>query len=88
MDPVAAPLTFWFSSIPGVWGRPLLGPSPVLIVVSVSTPPLTPPLHFFSRKVLRLSIRKEEGAVEYSFCKMDTPSVPKYLHPLTFNNHI
>jgi hypothetical protein len=32
----------------------------VLIVVSVSTPPLMPPLRFFSRKVLRLSIRKEE----------------------------
>jgi hypothetical protein len=47
---------FRFSSIPGARGHPLLGPSPALIVVSVSTPPLS----FFSRKVLRLSIRKEE----------------------------
>jgi hypothetical protein len=61
---------FRFSSIPGARGRPLLGPSPVLIVFSVSMPPLTPPLRFFSRKVLRLSIRKEEGAVEYSFCTL------------------
>jgi hypothetical protein len=37
--------TFWFSLIPGARGRPLLGPSPTLIVVSISTPPLTPPLH-------------------------------------------
>jgi hypothetical protein len=39
----------------------LLGPSPTLIVVSISMPPL----HFFSRKLLRLSIRKEEikGAI-------------------------
>jgi hypothetical protein len=47
---------FRFSSIPGARGRLLLGPSPALIVVSVSTPPL----RFFSRKVLHLSIRKEE----------------------------
>jgi hypothetical protein len=47
---------FRFSSIPGARGRLLLGPSPALIVASVSTPPL----HFFSRKLLRLSIRKEE----------------------------
>jgi hypothetical protein len=39
--------TFWFSSIPGAQGRPLLGPSPTLIVVSVSTPPLMPLLRFF-----------------------------------------
>jgi hypothetical protein len=39
--------TFWFSSIPGARGHPLLGPSLALIAVSVSTPPLTPPLHFF-----------------------------------------
>jgi hypothetical protein len=51
---------FRFSSIPGARGHSLLGPSLALIVVSVSTPPLTPPLHFFLRKVLRLSIRKEE----------------------------
>jgi hypothetical protein len=37
-------------------GRPLHGPSPALIIVSVSTPLL----RFFSRKVLHLSIRKEE----------------------------
>jgi hypothetical protein len=43
---------FWFSSILGVRGRPQLGPSPTLIVVSVFMPPLTPPL--------RLTIRKEE----------------------------
>jgi hypothetical protein len=47
---------FWCYSIPGVRGRPLLGPSPTLIVVFVSMPPLC----FFSRKVLRISIRKEE----------------------------
>jgi hypothetical protein len=47
---------FQFSLIPGAQGRPLLAPSPALIVVSVSTPPLTPPLRFFSRKVLGLSI--------------------------------
>jgi hypothetical protein len=47
---------FWFSSILGARGHPLLGPSLTLIVVSISTPPLR-----FSRKVLRLSIRKEEG---------------------------
>jgi hypothetical protein len=47
---------FRFYSIPGAQGRPLLGPSPALIIVSVSTPPL----RFFSRKVMRLSIRKEE----------------------------
>jgi hypothetical protein len=52
---------FRFSSILGVWGHPLLGPSPALIVVSVSKPLLTPPPCFFSRKVLHLSIRKEEG---------------------------
>jgi hypothetical protein len=38
---------FGFSSIPGAWGHPLLGLSPALVVVSVSTPPLTPPLYFF-----------------------------------------
>jgi hypothetical protein len=48
--------TFRFSLIPGARGHPLLGHSPALIVVFVSMPPL----RFFSRKVLRLSIRKEE----------------------------
>jgi hypothetical protein len=33
-----------------VRGRPLLGPSPVPIVVSVSTPRLAPPLHFFIKE--------------------------------------
>jgi hypothetical protein len=47
---------FRFSSIPGARGRLLLGPSLALIIVSVSTPPL----RFFSRKVLCLSMRKEE----------------------------
>jgi hypothetical protein len=46
---------FRFSSIPGARGRPLLGPSSALIVVSVSTPPL----RFFSRKVVCLSIGME-----------------------------
>jgi hypothetical protein len=52
---------FRFFSIPGARGRLLLGPLPVLIIGSVSTPPL----RFFSRKLLRLSIRKEEikGAI-------------------------
>jgi hypothetical protein len=52
--------TLRFSSIRGAQGRPLLGPSPALIVVSVSTPPLTPPLRFFQGKCC-LSIRNEEG---------------------------
>jgi hypothetical protein len=47
---------FRFTSIPGVRGRPLLGPSPALIIVSVSTPPRMPPLRFLW-KVLRLSRR-------------------------------
>jgi hypothetical protein len=38
---------FQFSSIPGARGRPLLGPSLALIVVSVSTPPL----RFFKESV-------------------------------------
>jgi hypothetical protein len=38
--------------------------------------------------VLRLSIRKEEGGGWIFILQMDTPSVPKYLHPLTFTNHI
>jgi hypothetical protein len=37
---------FWFSSILGARGRPQLGLSPALIVVSVSTPPL----HFFFKE--------------------------------------
>jgi hypothetical protein len=85
-DPVAVPLRVLV--ILGAQGRPLLGPLPALIIISIFTPPLMPPLCFFSRNVLCLSIQKEEGAVEYSFCKMDTPSVSKYLHPLTFTNHI
>jgi hypothetical protein len=39
---------------------------------------------FFQGKCCAYPFGKKEGAVEYSFCKMDTPSVPKYLHPLTF----
>jgi hypothetical protein len=31
---------FWFISIPGARSHPLLGTSPALIIVSVSTPPL------------------------------------------------
>jgi hypothetical protein len=52
---------FQFSLILGAQGCLLLGSSPALIIVSVSTPPL----RFFSRKPLRLSIRKEEikGAI-------------------------
>jgi hypothetical protein len=46
--------TFWFSSILGAQGRPLLGPSPVLIIVSVSMPPLTPPLHIFFKESFAL----------------------------------
>jgi hypothetical protein len=79
---------FRFSSIPGARGRPLLGPSPPLIVISISTPPLTPPMRFFQGKCCAYPFGKKKGTVEYSFCKMDTPSVPKYLHPLTFTNHI
>jgi hypothetical protein len=50
---------FWFSSIPGARSHLLLGPSPALIIVFVSTPPL----RFFSRKVLRLSIGMERVVV-------------------------
>jgi hypothetical protein len=46
---------FRFSSISGARGRPLLGASPALIIVSVSTPPLTPPLHFFCKESAALS---------------------------------
>jgi hypothetical protein len=57
----------------------LLGPSPVLIVVSICTPRL----HFFPGKCCAYRFRKKKGAVEYSFWKIDTLSIPKYLHPLT-----
>jgi hypothetical protein len=64
---------FRFSSIPSARGRPLLGRSPTLIVVSVSMPPLC----FFLRgKFCAYPFGKKKGAVEYSFCKMDTPSFP------------
>jgi hypothetical protein len=43
---------------------------------------------FFQGKCCSYPFRKKKGAVEYSFCKMDTPSIPKYLHPFTFTNHI
>jgi hypothetical protein len=51
---------FRFSSISGARGRPLLGLSPALVVVSISTPPLTPPLTF----------GKKKGVVEYLFCTL------------------
>jgi hypothetical protein len=53
---------FRFSSISGARGRPLLGPSSALIVISVSTPPLTPPLRFFLQgKCCTYSFRKKRG---------------------------
>jgi hypothetical protein len=55
-DPDATLLRVLVLLDPGARGRLLLGPSPALIIVSVSTPPL----RFFSRKVLHLSMRKEE----------------------------
>jgi hypothetical protein len=64
---------FWFSSIPGARGRPLLGSSPALIIFSVSTPPLA----FFQGKYCAYPFRKKNGAVETFI-----------LHPLTFTNHI
>jgi hypothetical protein len=39
-DSIATPLCVPVLLDPGCAGRPLLGPSPALIVVSVSTPPL------------------------------------------------
>jgi hypothetical protein len=50
---------FRFSSIPGARGRPLLGPSPVLIVVSISTPPL----RFFQGKCYAYPFGKKKGAI-------------------------
>jgi hypothetical protein len=61
---------FRFSSIPGARGRPLLGPLPVLIVISISTPPFMPPLHFFQGKCCAYPFEKKKGAVEYSFCTL------------------
>jgi hypothetical protein len=55
---------FQFSSISGARGRPLLGPSPALIVVSVSTPPLTPPLQFFFMETVAL-IHSERRKGQY-----------------------
>jgi hypothetical protein len=48
---------FRFSSIPGAQGRPLLGPSPTLIVVSVST------LHlrFFKESVALIHSERRRG---------------------------
>jgi hypothetical protein len=54
---------FQFSSIPGARGRPLLGPSPALIVISVSMPPLMPPLRFFQGKCCAYPFGKKKGAI-------------------------
>jgi hypothetical protein len=51
--------TFRFSSISGARGRPLLGPSLVLIIVSVSTPPL----RFFQGKCCAYTFGKKKGAI-------------------------
>jgi hypothetical protein len=48
---------FRFSSIPGAQGHPLLGPSYVLIVISVSTPPL----RFFQGKCYAYPFGKKKG---------------------------
>jgi hypothetical protein len=55
-DPVATLLRVPVLLDPGCVGSSAAWPSSALILVSVSTPPL----RFFSRKLLRLSIRKEE----------------------------
>jgi hypothetical protein len=65
--------TFRFSSIPGARGRPLLGPSTALIVVSVSTPPLTPPLHFFQGKCYAYPFKKKKGRFNIHFAKWILP---------------
>jgi hypothetical protein len=63
---------FRFSSIPGAWGRPLLGPSLVLIVVSVSTPPLTPPLRFFPKEsVALIHSERRKGRLNIHFAPFD-----------------
>jgi hypothetical protein len=75
---------FQFSSIPGALGHLLLGPSPALIIVSVSTPSLTVVRNeesvvccaFFKESVALIHSERRRGdrigAVEYSFCKMDS----------------
>jgi hypothetical protein len=54
---------FRFSSISGERGHPLLGPSPALIVVSVSTPPFTPPLRIFFKECCAYPFGKKKGAI-------------------------
>jgi hypothetical protein len=71
---------FRFSSIPSVRGRPLLGPSPALLVDYVSTPPL----HFFEGKCSAYPFGKKKGAVEYSFCKMDSQCRRELANPRRF----
>jgi hypothetical protein len=51
---------FWFSSILGARGRPLLGPSPALIIVSISTAPLTLLCAFFKESA-ELIFGKKKG---------------------------
>jgi hypothetical protein len=59
---------FQFSSIPGAWGRPLLGPSPALIVISVSTPPL----HFFYKEsVALIHSERRRGRLNIHFAPFD-----------------
>jgi hypothetical protein len=60
---------FRFSSIPGTWGRPLLGPSPTLIVVSISKPPLTPPLHPFKEIAALIHSERRRGRLNIHFAK-------------------
>jgi hypothetical protein len=64
---------FRFSSIPGARGRPLLGPSPTLIVVCVSTPPLTPPLGFFKESVALIHSERRRGQLNIHFAKWILP---------------
>jgi hypothetical protein len=52
---------FWFSSITGVRGRLLLGPSPALIVVSVSVPTLMPHLRFFKESDALIHSERRRG---------------------------
>jgi hypothetical protein len=64
---------FGFSSIPGAWGHPLLGLSPALVVVSVSTPPLTPPLYFFKESSALILSERRRGRLNIHFAKWILP---------------
>jgi hypothetical protein len=62
---------FRFSSIPGARGRLLLGPSLALIIVSVSTPPLTPLLRFFKESAVLIHSERRKGRLNIHFAPFD-----------------